>query len=273
MIADVDNDTIKKVGLNLGYNSLTYGANKLRKRQAAMDRAFPWLLVFDISESRPDFFRQIEKLIREGQELGIYSYIFYPHEENDFATLREITKRFDECLFLFKAPSVLITDQTAASLRGIHNAVVCVEAADGDLKSEGCVNAFGILKQNRCLYGVHLTYNEDNMGKVTAPETIRSAIALGILFSMYIADTGVSSLCQDALYAFACSERGEKGQPLITFEWLRDMRHISEKILSDCGYMVISSAGNAYYEFKKVKYAFENSLLEMLQGMQPCTIS
>ncbi|RJE46661.1 MULTISPECIES: hypothetical protein [unclassified Dehalobacter] len=273
MIADVDNDTIKKVGLNLGYNSLTYGANKLRKRQEAMDRPFPWLLVFDISESHPDFFHQIEKLIREGQELGIYSYIFCLHEANDIADLCGIVKQFDECLFVFKAPSALITDQTAASLRGIHNAVVCVQALDGDLKSESCVNAFRILKQNRCLYGFHLTYNEDNMEKVTAPEYIRSAIALGILFGMYIADAGVSSLCQDALYAFACSERGEKGQPLITLEWLSDMRHVSGKILSGCGYMVISSAGNACCVFKKVKYAFENSLLEMLQGMQPCTSS
>ncbi len=110
------------------------------------------------------------------------------------------------------------------------------------------------------------------MEKVTAPETIRSAIALGLLFGMYIADAGVSSLCRTHC-TLSHALKGGKWAPLITLEFLRDMRHISGKILSDYGYMVISSAGNACCEFKKVKYAFENTLLEMLQGMQPCTSS
>jgi len=271
MIANVNNQTIKTVGINLGYSSLTYGANKLQKRQAEMNRPIPWLLIFDIPESCPDFFHQMENLIREGRELGIYSYVFCPHGANDMITLCEIAKQFNECLFVFKVSSVLIADQTVKSLSGTHNAVVSVQAANADLNCESFVNASQILKQNRCLYGFHVSYNENNLEKVTAPEYVRSAIGLGNLFGMYIADNGVSRACRDAVYAFVCNERGESGQPLIALEWFRDMRHISEKILSGSGYMAISPIQKANHEYKKVKDALANSLLEMLQSMWPCT--
>jgi len=273
MITDIDNETIKRVGLNLGYSSLIYGANKLRKHQEAMDCPIPWLLIFDVSESCADSFHQIEQLIREGQELGIYSYIFYPHEANDIAVLCGIAKRFDECLFAFKVSPALISEQMAKSLSDVHNAVVSIQAVDEDLDCENCMNAFRILKQSRCLYGFHVTYNEDNMKKVATPEYIRSAIGFGSLFGLYIADDNVSDACRDAVYAFACNERGEHGQPLIALEWGRDMRTISEKILSGDGYISIDLAAKAYCEYKKAKNALTNSLLEIFLKMQPCTSS
>jgi len=270
MIADVDNDMIKKVGLNLGYNSLTYGANKLQKKQVAMNCSIPWLLIFDITESCPHFFHQMENLIHEGQELGIYSYVFCPHETKDVIALCEIAKRSEECLFVFKVSSALITDQTAELLSGIHNAVVSVQVGDAGLNCESCINAFWILKQSHCLYGFHLSYNEDNIEKVTTPEYICSAIELGSLFGVYIAGSGVSDACKDDVYSFVCNERGEAGQPFIALEWFRDMRLISEKILSGGGYMAINLAKKTYCEWEKVKDALANSLLEMFQSVQPC---
>jgi hypothetical protein len=273
MIADVDNQTIKTVGINLGYSSLTYGANKLQKRQIAMDCPFPWLLIFDVSESCPDFFHQIENLIHEERELGIYSYVFHSMKAEDIGVLCKIAERFEECIFLLKISPNFITDQNAAPLRAVHNIVLSVQAVDADLNSESCINAFRILKRNRCLYGFHIYYNTDNIEEVTAQEYIGSAIALGNLFGIYIADDGISDSCRDTLYTFICSERGETGQPLIALEWFSDMRHISEKILCNGGYMVISLAGKALHEYKRAKDVLENSLLEIIQGLQhcPCT--
>ncbi len=270
MIANVDNETIKKVGLNLGYSSLTYGANKLRKRQAAIDCQLPWLLIFDISGSRPDVFSRLEKLVYEGQELGIYSYILCPHEADDIVALCRIAKQFDECLFIFKISPALITDQTAKALGGIHNTAVSIQAEAADLKLENPANAYRILKQNRCLYGFHVAYNGDNVNSLTTPEYIRSAIELGNMFGLYIAENGVSDACREAVYTFACKERGEHGQPLVALEWLSDTRNISEKILSGGGYMPIHLAEKAYDEYKNIKDSLTNSLLETIWSMQPC---
>jgi hypothetical protein len=270
MIANVDNETIKNVGFNLGYSSLTYGANKLRKRQAAIDCQLPWLLIFDISGSHPDVFSRLEKLVYEGQELGIYSYILCPHEADNIFALCRIAKQFDECLFIFKISPALITDQTAKALGGIHNTAVSIQAEAADLKFENPANAYRILKQNRCLYGFHVAYNGDNVNSLTTPEYIRSAIELGNMFGLYIAENGVSDACREAVYTFACKERGEHGQPLVALEWLSDTRNISEKILSGGGYMPIHLAEKAYDEYKNIKDSLTYSLIETIWSMQPC---
>jgi len=271
MIADVDHETIMSVGLNLGYSSLTYGANKLRNRQVATDCQFPWLLIFDIFASHPDIFSRLEKLVREGRELGIYSYILCPHKADDIVALCRMAKQFDECLFVFKVSPDLITEQAARALGEIHNAAVSIQTEAEDLMLESPAGAFRILKQNHCFYGFHVTYNGDNIKFLTTSEYIRCAIELGNMFGLYIADDGVSDACREAVYTFACRERGEFGQPLVTLEWLSDIRNISEKILSRGGYMPISLAEKAYDEYKKAKDALAYSLMELIQRRQPCT--
>ena len=271
MIAEVDNQTIKTVGINLGYSSLIYGAKKLQKWQTTKSYPIPWLVIFDIPDASPDFFQQIENLINEGCEMGIYSYIFCPHNAIDIISLCEIAKRFDECLFVFKVPSVLITDQAAISLSDIHNAIVSVQVAVEDFNCKSCIGAFRALKQNRCLYGFHLSYNEDNMEKVTTPDYIHSAIGFGNLFGVYVADNGVSNSCKDSVYAFACNERGETGRPLITVEWFRDMQDISEKIQSVGGCMLISAIQKTSRGYVKVRDGLATSLNEMIQNYHPCS--
>lgn len=270
IISDIDNDTVKTVGLNLGYNSLVYGANKLRKKQEATGLTIPWLLIFNNFGSHPDTFHHIESLISGGQELGIYSYVFCPQNINEIEPLSKITKRFKECLFIFQVPSLLITDETMLSLKGNHNTIVSIQLENDDLNCESTVKACGILKQNRCLYGFQVTYNEDNTKKIATPEYIHSAIGLGNLFGVYVADHGVSEVCRKSIYDFACNERGEKGQSLIALEWCRDIQNISKRILSGDGCLSINLTERLYCEYIKVKDVLTKSLLEILQNNQPC---
>lgn len=140
----------------------------------------------------------------------------------------------------------MITKQTVKSIGGIHNIAVSIQVEAADLKFENPINAFRMLKQNHCLYGFHVTYNWDNMTSLVTAEYIRSAIDLGNMFGLYIADNGVSDACREIVYTFVCKERGKHGQPLIALEWYNDMQNISKKILSGSGYMPIHLAEKAY---------------------------
>ncbi|KGP76016.1 hypothetical protein JT05_07160 [Desulfosporosinus sp. Tol-M] len=273
MISDVNNDTIKKVGLNLGYSSLVYGANKLKKKQDYLGVPIPWLLIFDIYKSNADFFHQMEHFIGEGRELGIHSYIACPHEKNDIPTICEIAKRFDECLFILKVSPGLISEQTAKSLGKIHNMMISVQIMGTDFSCGSDKTAFRLLKQNHCLYGFHVNYNEDTMKQLTTLEYIRSAIGLGNLFCVYIAENGVSDTCRDAVYTFACNIRGENGQPLITLEWFRDMRVISEKILSGDGYLRLTWRKGSIVNISRQKMSLQNRFLEYFRAHGPVQAS
>lgn len=270
MISDVDNDTIKKAGLNLGYDSLVYGAQKLRKKQEDLGLTFPWLLIFDISETSPVMFRKLEHCIREGQELGIYSYVICPHERGDISAVCEIAKRFDESLFILKGYPAFISEQIAETIGKIHNIVVSVQVADTDPDCATAGEAFRLLKRNRCLYGFHVCYNEDTVNRVTAPAYIHSAIGFGNLFGAYIAENNASDAVRDAVHAFACRERGESGQPLITLDWYRDIQDIGEQIFSGAGQTEAPLAKRVYCEYIKARDMLTKSLLEILRGVQSC---
>ncbi|MEA4901753.1 hypothetical protein [Desulfitobacterium sp.] len=269
VLADVDTETIKRVGLNLGYSSLIYGAHKIKKKRESMNYAIPWLLIFDIAESGPDYFHQLEKLLSEGRELGVYSYIFCIHQESDLFTLCEIAEQFDECFFAFELPSHLIIDKTAHSLGKIHNVVISVHSVNDDLNSEYTTHAFRVLKQNHCLYGYHLYYNEDNIGKVISPEYVSTAIELGSVFGVYIAADGVPAAYKEAAYHFVCQERGENGQPLIALDWFRDMEDISKMILSKDGYIPKNPIHKVRNEYIKAKESLTNSFPNLFQILKP----
>ena len=273
-IADVNNDTIKKVGLNLGYSSLIYGANKLRKRQELFDDPLPWLLIFDISDFSTESSNQMRRFIAEGRELGIYSYIVCPHKIKDIITICEIAKCFDECLFVLAVSSELISKHSAEVIGDTHNMMISVKVSGSNFCGKNDENIFLMLKQNRCLFGFHTEYNDANMGQVTGLNYIRSAIRHGNTFGIYISEDDVSDRCKTAVYEFACKVRGINGQPLIASEWMQDMRYISKRILSDDGYIKMNLTEIAYGEYKKAKHALTNSLLETLKTLkrlQPCT--
>ena len=271
VISDVDNDTIKTVGLNLGYSSLTYGADKLKKRQKYLGFSIPWILIFDITESSSEYYSQLEQLIGEGRELGIYSYIICPHEKEDIPIICEIAKQFAECLFILVMPSDLISEQTAGFLGKIHNTMISVQMARADFDCESDINAFRLLKQNRCLYGFHVSYSEDTMKQVTSPGYIESAINLGNLFGVYIAESVVSGTCRNTVYDFVSNVRGGTGRPLVTMEWYRDIQDISRKILSGDGSMEVNLAEKVCSEYIKAIDVLTKSLLEILRSRQPCT--
>jgi len=272
MIANIDISTIKTVGINLGYSSLTYGANKLQKRQAAIDCSLPWVLIFDALSYVPAFFDRTEAFIREGRELGIYSYIFCPQRVKDIDAICKIAGRFEECVFALKTPPELITSQSVEWIRKGHNIVVSVHVPDTDLNSEYCTRAFHILRDNRCLYGFHTGYNDRNFENLATAEYIHSAISLGSVFGMFIADGGISVSCRNAMYDYVCFERGETGLPLLAFEWFTDMQNISKKIQANGEYMIINSMGEAYLKCNKVENIFSNSLFEIIRNVMPCVM-
>ena len=272
MITDVDHDTIKKVGLNLGYSSLIYGAGKLKKKQEALGLALPWLLIFDISEAEHRFFRQLEHYVREGRELGIYSYILCPHQADDIPAICDIAGRFEACLFVLKTPSGLIDEQTARALGKTPNVLVSVQAAGTDFRLEGPAGAFRLLRRHRCLYGFHVYYNENTVTQLTAPEYIRSAVGSGNFFGAYIAEASVGEACRDAVHTFACRERGEEGQPLVALEWSRDLQNIGGKILSGAGHPKADLGERAYCEYIRAKDMLAGSLPELLLKMKPCPL-
>ncbi len=230
LIQNVDNKTIRTVGINLGCSGLTYGASRLAKRQPSTRCPVSWFMIFDLEEYPPETLLKMERAIYTARDAGAYCYLFRPRSEEDVINLCAIANRFGECLFVFYLPSCLITPKTTAIVSGCHNIVICVPLSGDDPDDETEAEAFRILRQNGCLFGFCVSYGENNIKKVTSPHFIGAAIKTGSIFFAYLSESGTTETCADDVYRFACRIRGEHGEPVIPLEWRRDMQYIGSML-------------------------------------------
>lgn len=270
LLAEVEHETVKTVGINLGYSSLTYGSGKLKKMHMETGVPLPWIILFDALEACGDFLRFMEAFIGQGSEMGIYCYILRSFGKEDITALCNIAKHFGECTFILDTEPEEITEQNAGAINAVHNMLVYVRSQRGELEEERCVNAFEILRKSRCFYGFLTGCNDGNISRVTAPEYIQSAILHGNRFGVYVADEDASEACKEELYSFVCSERSEEGQPLVTFDWFSDIRHISSRILSGGGCLAIHAAEKVYCDYMKLREPLEFSLIDIIERHMPC---
>lgn len=274
MVSDIDHETIKTFGTNLGYSVLTYGANKLKREQNLTGLKLPWFLIFDMS---PDtgFGNSLSKIpewINQGQELGIYGYGFSSFSETLLLELCEMLKQFRDCAFLLETPPSLITARNAACFREIHNTVIVVDTGDLELNGTECAAAFYNLKQNRCFYGCSSRCSDSTFDLFTSEQIITEAITLGNTFYILRPASPISFINRERLYRFICHERSCLGKPLVCFDWDRDTAFISEKLLAEGGCLPLSFASPFIQSFCR-KNPFKGLSLKELLKMYPLTPS
>jgi hypothetical protein len=99
-VSNVDDDTLTRIGVNVGYMSWTFGAAKIRRIAQSDGYVVPWTLLIDMKGacSAP---LDIERMIKEGQHQGIYTYMFFLSDDIDeTAALLKIFARYPESAFI-----------------------------------------------------------------------------------------------------------------------------------------------------------------------------
>lgn len=71
-----DPEALRQFGINIGYNSFTYGAQILRQKQKELSFAVPWVVKLRLDSRIPDTYDSsfFASVVRTGLTYGIYSY-------------------------------------------------------------------------------------------------------------------------------------------------------------------------------------------------------
>ncbi len=248
LVTTVDTNTVKMVGLNLGYSSLVYGAAKLKRRQREYPQPLPWLLILDWPATDWPFDQTLRSVVRLGQELGIYSYLICLHKADEIKRLCVCIEPFEASVFGLRMAPDLITAETAKILGGQHH-VFCSLAAAGP---SGCLQdpadldrvsqACHLLAEQQCLFGLQIGFEDASWSQVARADWLKAAIRLGAAFVVYTAAAGTGEPCRRAVYEWIQHERSTGGQPVITLDWREDMRSISRNFVGGDGYLTIDLA-------------------------------
>lgn len=211
LINDVDRDVFKTIAVNFFINENMIGWPKQLELKEKYGCNIPWTILLDPTSAcnlhctgcwaaeygnRLNLsYDEIDDIIRQGKELGVYMYIYTGGEPLvRKADLIRLCEKHDDCIFLCFTNGTLIDEQFAEDMLRVKNFVPAIslegmeEATDfrrGDGVFAKVIRAMDILHEKKLAYGISCCYTSANYDSITSEEYYDMMIAKGAYFVWY----------------------------------------------------------------------------------------
>lgn len=259
-VAAVDQERLQTFGINLGYNSCTYGAGIIRENEAAFGFNIPWSILFSVT-GEPDTINadDLSHVISEGRELGIYTYLIFSRETDPFA-LADLFEEYSDCAFLLFVIPATVGEREADALAVYRNLMVVVDAGE-----TGFSHTAELLGERRMLFGASLPYSDADFATVLSGAWMEAADTVPYYpFTFFLPAAGASAATRAAVQEYVQQTRGEQRYPHIPLELYGDLLCIDTVVSDDACCILFDSAGDGWSFEKKLAYNLREMPLRML---------
>ena len=208
-------DVLDNILMNFYFNVNVKGWAKQNELRAKYQCNIPWAILLDPTSAcnlhckgcwAADYgnrlnlsYEDIDSIIEQGKELGVYMYIYTGGEplvrKDDLIKLCE---KHDDCIFLCFTNATLIDEQFCQDLLRVKNFIPAISQEGSkettDFRRSVGVNysvydkiehAMNLLKENGLPFGISCCYTSENYEAVSSPEYIDQLIDWGALFVWY----------------------------------------------------------------------------------------
>lgn len=220
MVSCVRPEALEQFGLNVGYNSWTCGAEKIRNHEAQHGYNVPWCLVLDL---RRGLEFDLDDLMSQGEALGIYSYMVFAGDNGATAAMCSIFHNHRDSAVFLLLPGAQLPE---VNLENVENAMVLLPAAD-----EKTPASAQELLDKGCLFGIWAEYGDQEAAQVAdgALERVAMELKAPIVFAVAQPQTGETARSQ--VRAYAQKTREEKKQPVFLVDFYSAIEEI-DRIIS-----------------------------------------
>ena len=299
----VDNDVLKTVFENFFLNANITGWPRQEEMRKKYGCNIPWAILLDPTSacnlhctgcwaaeygSRLNLrFDEIDSIIQQGKELGIYMYIYTGGEpmvrKKDLIALCE---KHADCYFLAFTNATLIDRAFADEMLRVKNFMPAIslegfeEATDGR-RGKGVyqkvLRAMSILKEKKLPFGISACYTSQNLDSISSGAFIDQLIQWGAKFIWYfhympVGNDAAPALLpspeqRTAMYHRVREIRASK--PLFAMDFQNDGEYVGGCIAGGRRYLHINANGDVdpcvfiHYSDSNIR---EKTLLECLQG-------
>lgn len=303
LINDVDHDVLTAVAVNFFINSALVGWDIQEEARKKYNCNIPWAILLDPTSAcnlhctgcwAAEYgnklnltFDEIDSIIRQGKELGIYLYIYTGGEplvrKDD---LIRICEKHDDCVFLSFTNATLIDEKFADEMLRVKNFVPAIslegdEEATDSRRGKGTykkvIKAMELLRERKLIYGISSCYTSENCESITSDEYYQSLIDLGAYFIWYfhympVGNDAVPELMpnpeqREMVYRRIRRLRMEK--PLFAIDFQNDGEFVGGCVAGGRRYLHINAGGDVdpcvfiHYSNANIR---ECTLLEALQS-------
>ena len=205
---------------------------------------------------------EIDDIISQGKELGIYMYIYTGGEplvrKND---LMKICEKHNDCVFLAFTNATLIDEEFADELLRVKNFVPAISIEGNELATDArrgngtyqkVMKAMTILKEKKLPFGVSCCYTSQNIDSISSEEFIDTLIDYGAKFAWFFHYMPVGN---DAVLDLLCtpSQREKmlrsireyrQTKPIFTLDFQNDGEYVGGCIAGGRNYFHINPNGD-----------------------------
>lgn len=302
---EIDPFVAKTTILNLGFEAMVHGTKTMHKMKEVHKCNIPWLILMDPTSAcnlkctgcwaaeygnRLNLtYDEMNRLVREGKELGIHLYMFTGGEP--LVRKEDIIKLCREnrdCEFLAFTNATLVDEEFCKEMKEVGNLALAIslegsaEVNDlrrGDGVYDKVMKAMDLLKEYGLIFGSSICYTSKNYKAVTDPEYVKLMVEKGCRYALYFHYMPVGNEASVDLL-LSPEEREyvknrtrqirnlENGEGLFTMDFQNDGEYINGCVAGGKNYFHINANGDAepcvfiHYSDSNIR---DYSILEILK--------
>ena len=223
MVRDTDHDCLQTFGINVGYNGCTAGVRTLRALERAYHCGIPSILGAVYNGGEMDG-RQIDSLVRQGEKLGIYTYVI-DYCDGDVDVLAGVLAAHKDSGFIVLTGPCKLTPQNITMLTVRKNVMLAV-SADSPEFPRICQT----LRETHTLYCVYAVYNETRAADILSGDLVEHIGEYSGTFVFLLPEDCVSEKTAERVGAYAAASRREQRWPFILMDLREDLIEINKAI-------------------------------------------
>lgn len=211
ILEEVDPHVLKTTALNLGFEAFFHGTKTIRKKREEYQCNVPWLILMDPTSAcnlhctgcwaaeygnRLNLtFEEMDHLIAQGKELGIYFYMFTGGEPLvRKADIIRLCEKHNDCAFLAYTNGTLVDEAFCGEMKRVGNLYLAISLEGSpeinDLRRGAGVygkvmRALDLLKENGLIFGISICYTSRNLEIVTSDGFVDLMIEKGCRYALY----------------------------------------------------------------------------------------
>lgn len=240
LVADVarhiETEHLVKFGMNLGYNSFTWGAQYIRYNEGQLGFNIPWTVLLQMDPSGYlEHMRQYDNAIGEGESLGIYSWMLFTSADPS-ALLSLVRRHSDSAFFLFCPPQT-VSGAFLKELSLIRHLMPVIRYEDA--AKDACM----LLRKEELPYAVYCPYSRENADFIISGSLFRNAQRLHPIFTVLMPEPGCPARISQLVHQAASEARARQSYQTVPWELYHDTRNLDEIISSDACYVLFDKQG------------------------------
>lgn len=264
VVSHVETQRLFTFGMNLGYNSCTIGAAKIRAKEEALSCRIPWAIQLELGSDAGDHLADYRAVLEEGERLGVYTWLLFPRDSLEEA-FRLAGEYPDSAFFLFCSPDQ-VTDVSLDFASELWNLMPVIRC-ETDVE-----RACGEMRTREMLYSVYYPYNQREETYLLNGDSFLELQQLSPAFTVLVSDAGCPDMLRNAVYQAVVQARTSQRCRTILIDLERDMEYIDHIISDDVCTVRFDERGSllkAGERSGETGLLFQKSLTEILQWANP----